>query len=169
MRCSTALRACNLPTDARVSALAAEVASLRDELTKAQSALTNLRARYHQLLEELRLLKRRLVVAKAERLDDVAQAQLAFDKLLAAAQAIEKVLGAAGSETERWAALARRLTAAPRSPKRDGHRICDAAARARRGLASARDNRSHVKEPKTPDAPQAIRAVFHHFVERLPP
>jgi hypothetical protein len=82
--------------DARVVALAAEVTSLRDELARAQSALANLRARYHQLLEELHLLKRRLVVAKAERLDDVAEAQLAFDKLLAETQAIEKVLGATG-------------------------------------------------------------------------
>ena len=36
-----------------------------------------------------------MVVAKAERLDDVAGAQLAFDKLLAETQAIEKVLDAA--------------------------------------------------------------------------
>lgn len=79
--------------DARVAALAAEVTSLRDELARAQSALANLRVRYHQLLEELHLLKRRLLVAKAERLDDVAEAQLAFDKLLAETQAIEKVLG----------------------------------------------------------------------------
>ena len=85
----------------RVAELVAENASLRDELTKAQSALTNLRARYHQLVEELHLLKRRLVIAKAERLDDVAEAQLAFDKLVAEAQAIEKVLDAAGSETEK--------------------------------------------------------------------
>jgi hypothetical protein len=85
----------------RVAALVAENASLRDELTKAQSALTNLRVRYHQLLEELHLLKRRLVIAKAERLDDVAEAQLAFDKLLAEAQAIERVLDAAESETEK--------------------------------------------------------------------
>jgi len=87
----------------RVAALIAENASLRDELTKAQSALANLRVRYHQLLEELHLLKRRLVVAKAERLDDVADAQLAFDKLLAEVQAVEKVLGTAGAETEKLA------------------------------------------------------------------
>jgi transposase len=86
--------------DPRVAELVAENASLRGELTKAQSALANLRARYHQLLEELHLLKRRLSVAKAERLDDVAQAQLAFDKLLAETQAIEKALLAAGSETK---------------------------------------------------------------------
>jgi transposase len=82
--------------DARVVALSAEVASLRGELARAQGALANLRVRYHQLLEELHLIKRRLVVAKAERLDDVAAAQLAFDKLLAETQAIEKVLDAAG-------------------------------------------------------------------------
>src|SRR5271165_6202905 len=72
--------------------MASEVASLRDELAKAKDALANLRVRYHQLLEELHLLKRRLVVAKAERLDDIADAQLAFDKLLAETQAIKKVL-----------------------------------------------------------------------------
>ncbi len=86
-----------------VAELIAENASLRNELTKAQSALATLRVRYHQLLEELHLLKRRLVVAKAERLDDVAEAQLAFDKLLAEVQAVEKVLGAAGAETEKLA------------------------------------------------------------------
>jgi transposase len=82
--------------DERVTALTAELSSLRDELARAQGALANLRVRYHQLLEELHLLKRRLVVAKAERLDDVADAQLAFDRLLAETQAIEKVLDAAG-------------------------------------------------------------------------
>ena len=86
--------------DPRVAELVAENASLRGELTKAQSALANLRVRYHQLLEELHLLKRRLVIAKAERLDDVADAQLAFDKLLAETQAMEKVLGAVDSETK---------------------------------------------------------------------
>lgn len=89
--------------DPRVAELVAENASLRGELTKTQSALANLRARYHQLVEELHLLKRRLVIAKAERLDDVAEAQLAFDKLLAETQAIEKVLDAAGSETDKSA------------------------------------------------------------------
>jgi hypothetical protein len=95
------------PTDgnARLDALAAEVASLRDdnttlrdELARAQTALANLRVRYYQLLEELHLLKRRLVVAKAERLDDVAEAQLAFDRLLAETQAIERVLGASDAD-----------------------------------------------------------------------
>lgn len=82
--------------DPRVAELVAENVSLRGELTKAQSALANLRIRYHPLLEELHLLKRRLVVAKAERIDDVEAAQLAFDKLLAETQAMEKVLGATG-------------------------------------------------------------------------
>jgi hypothetical protein len=75
-----------------VASLRDDNASLRDELEKAQDALANLRVRYHELLEELHLLKRRLVVAKAERLDDIADAQLAFDKLLAETQAIKKVL-----------------------------------------------------------------------------
>lgn len=51
------------------------------------------------MLEELHLLKRRLVVAKAERLDDVADAQLAFDKLLAETEAIKKVLDAGSSDS----------------------------------------------------------------------
>jgi transposase len=83
--------------DARVVALAAENSSLRVELARAQGALAQLRVRYHQLLEELHLLKRRLFIAKAERLDDVAEAQLAFDKLLAETKAIEEVLDAAGA------------------------------------------------------------------------
>ncbi len=80
--------------------MASEVASLRDELAKAKDALANLRVRYHQLLEELHLLKRRLVVAKAERVDDIADAQLAFDKLVAETQAIKKVLDAAAPSDE---------------------------------------------------------------------
>jgi transposase len=90
--------------DERLVAMANEVASLRDELARANDALANLRARYHQLLEELHLLKRRLVVAKAERLDDVADAQLAFDKLLAETQAIKKVLDATPSDEPQEAA-----------------------------------------------------------------
>ena len=93
--------------DERFVAMASEVASLRGdnaslrgELEKAQDALANLRVRYHQLLEELHLLKRRLFVAKAERLDDIADAQLAFDKLLAETQAIKKVLDAAAPSDE---------------------------------------------------------------------
>ncbi|MGD0678895.1 MAG: hypothetical protein ABSC94_26115, partial [Polyangiaceae bacterium] len=91
--------------DERFVAMASEVAllrgdkaSLRGELEKAQDALANLRVRYHQLFEELHLLKRRLFVAKVERLDDIADAQLAFDKLLAETQAIKKVLDVAPSD-----------------------------------------------------------------------
>jgi transposase len=90
----------SLQDDERFVAMASEVASLRGELEKAQDALANLRVRYHQLLEELHLLKRRLVVAKAERLDDIADAQLAFDKLLAETQAIKKVLDDAAPSDE---------------------------------------------------------------------
>jgi transposase len=82
------------------ASLRGDNASLRGELEKAQDALANLRVRYHQLLEELHLLKRRLFVAKAERLDDIADAQLAFDKLLAETQAIKKVLDAAAPSDE---------------------------------------------------------------------
>jgi hypothetical protein len=87
-------------SDARVAALESENASLRGELARAQGALASLRARYHQILEELHLLKRRLHVAKAERLDDLADAQLAFDKLLAEAKALERVLEGAEGRTE---------------------------------------------------------------------
>jgi uncharacterized coiled-coil protein SlyX len=55
--------------DARVTALESANASLRGELAQARDALVRLRARYHQMLEELDLLKRRLHVAKAERLE----------------------------------------------------------------------------------------------------
>jgi transposase len=80
-------------TEARVSALESENASLRSELAQARDALARLRTRYHQMLEELHLLKRRLHVAKAERLEDVASAQLAFDLLAAETSALAKVLG----------------------------------------------------------------------------
>jgi hypothetical protein len=93
--------------EAHVGALIAEVVSLRDdntslrgELVRTQGALATLRARYHQLVEELHLLKRRLNVAKAERLDDVADAQLAFDKLLVETEAIQKALEVAGGSNE---------------------------------------------------------------------
>jgi transposase len=87
--------------DARVAALESEVTSLRGELARAHDALASLRARYFQILEELHLIRRRLHVAKAERLDDVADAQLAFDKLTAEAKVLEKVLedASGGSET----------------------------------------------------------------------
>ncbi len=87
-------------SDARVAALESENASLRGELARAHDALASLRARYHQILEELHLLKRRLHVAKAERLDDVADAQLAFDQLVAEAKALEKVLEHAEGHTD---------------------------------------------------------------------
>ncbi len=100
MRVTDAPSAQSLHDEERLVAMASEVASLRAELAKANDALANLRVRYHQLLEELHLLKRRLVVAKAERLDDVADAQLAFDKLLAETQAIKKVLDGAPSDEQ---------------------------------------------------------------------
>lgn len=91
--------------DAHLGALVAEVVSLRDdntslrgELVRTQGALATLRARYHQLVEELHLLKRRLTVAKAERLDDVADAQLAFDKLLVETEAIKMALEVADGD-----------------------------------------------------------------------
>jgi transposase len=97
-----------------VASLRGENASLRDELVKAKDSLANLRLRYRQLLEELYLLKRRLVVAKAERVDDVTGAQLAFDLLLVEKQAIEKVLGAAPSE-----GIQQDLSSSPEQQPRD--------------------------------------------------
>jgi len=79
--------------DARVTVLESENASLRGELAQARDALVRLRARYYQMLEELHLLKRRLHVAKAERLEDIESAQLAFDQLAAETSALAKVLG----------------------------------------------------------------------------
>jgi hypothetical protein len=91
---------------AQVVALESELASVRGDnvslraaLAKANDALAALRVRYYQMLEELHLLKRRLHVAKAERVEDVADAQLAFDKLTAETKAIEKVLDAAEGAT----------------------------------------------------------------------
>jgi hypothetical protein len=91
-------------SDVRVAALESENASLRGELARTRDALASLRARYHQIIEELHLLKRRLHVAKAERLDDVADAQLAFDRLTAEADALEKVLEGAEGHTDAGAA-----------------------------------------------------------------
>jgi hypothetical protein len=87
-------------SDVRVAALESENASLRGELARTRDALASLRARYHQIIEELHLLKRRLHVAKAERLDDVADAQLAFDRLTAEADALEKVLDVARGDAD---------------------------------------------------------------------
>lgn len=87
-------------SDGRVAALESENASLRGELARTRDALASLRARYHQIIEELHLLKRRLHVAKAERLDDVADAQLAFDRLTAEVDALEKVLEVAEGHTD---------------------------------------------------------------------
>jgi len=85
------------------ASLAAELASLRDdnaslrnELESTRAILANLRTRYHQLVEELHLLKHRLTIAKAERREDIAQAQLAFDKTFTEVQLLEKTLGLVG-------------------------------------------------------------------------
>lgn len=135
--------------DERLVAMANEVASLRDELAKANDALANLRARYHQLLEELHLLKRRLVVAKAERLDDVADAQLAFDKLLAETQAIKKVLDDTPSDEPQEAAPAPgdkprgRTRNVPDGPARSIQVRLARGARRAAGPAARRKGRAH--------------------------
>jgi transposase len=108
--------------DERVTALESENASLRGELARAHDALASLRARYHQLLEELHLIKRRLYVAKAERLDDVADAQLAFDKLAAEVKALEKVLDTTESRAETSPPPSSKTSRKPPSTKPTGRR-----------------------------------------------
>jgi chromosome segregation ATPase len=62
----------------RVSELEAQVASLTERATAAETALANLHKAYRKALEELQILHRRLHVAKSEHADGVAD-QLAFD------------------------------------------------------------------------------------------
>src|SRR5436305_6228797 len=88
------------PLAAELRAVRDENASLRGELAKAQDALAHLRVRYRQLVEELYLLKRRLHVAKAERLDDVSDAQLSFALLLGEAGVDDKAVPAPTSEEQ---------------------------------------------------------------------
>jgi hypothetical protein len=88
------------PLAAELRAVREENASLRGDLAKAHDALAHLRVRYHQLVEELYLLKRRLHVAKAERLDDVSDAQLSFALLLGEAGVDDKGVPAPTSEEQ---------------------------------------------------------------------
>jgi hypothetical protein len=74
------------PSKARVQELEALVARMRDELTAANERLAgvagerdNLRRAYRQLMEQFELLRRRIFIAKAERVD-ASQLELEFEK-----------------------------------------------------------------------------------------
>jgi transposase len=100
-------------SEPRVAELLAENASLRSKLREAQNALAHLQARYHQMLEELHLLKHRLVVAKAERPEDVEGAQLAFDSLLEQTEALKKEIEQATPEADAGSVETEDESAAP--------------------------------------------------------
>jgi hypothetical protein len=76
---------------ARVTELEAQVASLTERATAAETALANLHKAYRKALEELQILHRRLHVAKSERADGMAD-QLAFDSMFAKVEQLAKQL-----------------------------------------------------------------------------
>jgi hypothetical protein len=78
----------------RVSELEAQVASLTERATAAETALANLHKAYRKALEELQILHRRLHLARAERADGLAD-QLAFDSMFAKVEQLAKQLDAA--------------------------------------------------------------------------
>lgn len=84
-----------LPESARVTQLESTVANLRAELAASKAAFKRLHLWYSQTLEQLALARRRLFVAKAERLDTAAE-QLAFDLLAQEITVLEKALDPAG-------------------------------------------------------------------------
>jgi len=79
-----------------VTQLESTVANLRTELAAANAAFKRLKLQYIQTLEQLALLRRRMFLAKAERLDTAAE-QLAFDLLTQEAKALEKAIDLAGA------------------------------------------------------------------------
>ncbi len=100
----------DLTPEQRIARLESELAAARSELKDARSTIDRLRDRYRQVLEQLQLMRRRLFVAQAERVDTNAD-QLAFDKMFAEAQALEKALDAAEGSG-----------AAPKGDKPDGRK-----------------------------------------------
>jgi hypothetical protein len=90
----SALRVDLASARAESALLHADNRALRADLAQLRATLTAVRERYHALLEEMQLLKRRLFIAKAERHDDLAGAQLAFDTVLAETNALAKVIEA---------------------------------------------------------------------------
>lgn len=69
------------------------VQQLEGELAELRGAFARLRQAYNRALEELALARRRLFVAKAERIDTSAD-QLAFDKMFEQVEGLEKALSA---------------------------------------------------------------------------
>lgn len=91
---------------ARIAALEAEHAALTSKLSAVVSERDTLRTAYTAVRHELELLKRRLFIAKAERVD-VAQLELEFAAKLAELDALSKRLEPIPNElgnrcTGRW-------------------------------------------------------------------
>jgi hypothetical protein len=80
--------------DERIAQLEARLAAAERERDEARRALDGLRQAYTRALEQLALLRRRLFVAKAERVEASGE-QLAFDALFAEVKRLEKALDAA--------------------------------------------------------------------------
>jgi hypothetical protein len=78
----------------RIAQLEARLAAAEQERDDARRALEGLRQAYTRALEQLALLRRRLFVAKAERVEAAGE-QLAFDALFAEVKRLEKALDAA--------------------------------------------------------------------------
>jgi transposase len=77
--------------DERIARLEARLAAAEQELGDARRALEGLRQAYTRALEQLALLRRRLFVAKAERVEAAGE-QLAFDALFAEVKRLEEAL-----------------------------------------------------------------------------
>jgi hypothetical protein len=75
----------------RIAQLEAQLAEAQGELAAAKGTITRLRRAYAHALEQLQLLRHRLFVAKAERVN-VAAEQLAFDAMFAQVQKLAKEL-----------------------------------------------------------------------------
>ena len=83
---------------ARDAARDAELAAKNAQLTKQAAQYEALREGYMQLQLELKLLKRRIFIASAERVD-TAQMQLEFEELTQKLNALAGAMGNASSET----------------------------------------------------------------------
>lgn len=75
----------------RIAQLEALLATAASELAEARGTITRLRKAYAHALEQLQLLRHRLFVAKAERVN-VPEAQLAFDSMFAQVKTLAKEL-----------------------------------------------------------------------------